>query len=230
MLRWPSFQLSKFGRVALFYIIKNIGWRVVGVARTITMLGQSFEIDLQAQHPDNCGGLRPIGDLCLVIAYILSPLLLLVGGWLALINVIDLTHLRIEPSRLQYVVSTLQALVIPLAFLSLVGFILPLASIHRAMARAKLQLQDELDLIAQQIHQMSIDLRTKVDRLSAEEGESLEKKIDFLRRVYERNSRVPTWPISFSHVWRLAITQIAPIIGLGTSGLGLARSIFMLFE
>jgi len=97
------------------------------------------------------------------------------------------------------------------------------------MVRAKFRLQEELDSISQQIHQMNTDLLTRAEELSVEEGEALEKKVDFLQRVYERNSQIPTWPIDFGHIWRLATTQIAPIIGLGSSGMEILRELVQNF-
>jgi len=199
------------------YIGGLVGWRVVVIARRISALGNEFDINLQIGHPDRCGGLRPLGDLCLVMAYILSPLLLVVGLGLMFANTLDLAQMGASPASIQRLVSTLQGLLIPLVFMSLISFIHPLTSIHRAMDRAKFRLQEELDSISQQIHQMNTDLLTRAEELSVEEGEALEKKVDFLQRVYERNSQIPTWPIDFGHIWRLATTQIAPIIGLGLS-------------
>jgi len=207
---------------AFAFIVGLFVWRIAVIAWRIRQLGIEFDFNLQVEHPDGCGGLRGIGDLCLMLAYILSPFLLLGGGWLTLTNLTGRTYWNISAS-------TAQAFLISTTALSLICFFQPLTAIHAAMNRSKLKLQEDLDLISQQIHQLGVELMANAERLSAEEGAKLEKKIDFLRRVYDRNSRIPTWPIRYDHLWRLATTQIAPVIGLGTSGIGLVKGFKDLF-
>jgi hypothetical protein len=200
-----------------------IAWRVVIIAHRISELGDRFDVDLRIGHPDRCGGLRPIGDVCLLLAYTLSPLLLLLGTWLTLVSFLKPEDLSLAPDSLRYLVPTLEATVIPLTVFSLLGFMRPLLHVHASMLRARWRLRGELELIAQRIHEIGTELLTKADGLSPEEGTELEDKADFLGRVYERNSGIPTWPISFSHVWRLGSIQIAPIVGLASSGLGIVE-------
>ncbi|HOT92658.1 MAG TPA: hypothetical protein PLN71_13925 [Anaerolineae bacterium] len=205
------------------YIGGLVGWRVIAIAKGISTIGNGFDINLQLGHPDKCGGLRPLGDLCLLMAYILSPLLLVIGLGLTFVSTLDPVQVGIPPANIQRLASTLQGLLIPLVLLSLISFIRPLVSIHRAMVRAKLRLEGELDSISQQMHQLNAYLLTRATELPIEEVEHLEKKVDFLQRAYTRNSQIPTWPFDLSHIWRLATTQIAPVIGLGTSSVEILR-------
>lgn len=219
----PSIGLLVFLLYYAFaFIVGLFVWRIAVIAWRIRQLGIEFDFNLQVEHPDGCGGLRGIGDLCLMLAYILSPFLLLGGGWLTLTNLTGQTYWNISAS-------TAQAFLISMIVLSLICFFQPLTAIHAAMNRSKLELQKDLDLISQQIHQLGVELMANAERLSAEEGAKMEKKIDFLRRVYDRNSKIPAWPIRYDHLWRLATTQIAPVIGLGTSGIGLVKGFKDLF-
>jgi len=202
-----------------------MGWRVVAIARQIREMGTLFDLNLQLDHPDHCGGLRPIGDLCLVIALVLSPLILLVGGWLALISVIDPIYIMIGPIDYRAIVTTLQILVIPLALLSLIGFFEPLGGIHTAMQRAQLKLQGELDSISQEINQLSTKLLRQANELAMVDGESTEKRIGFLQRVYERSSKIPIWPVRVNHILGLSFAQIPAVVGLGASMLELFRNV-----
>jgi len=63
-----------------------IGWRVIVMANSVSQIGRDFDFELQVNHPDGCGGLRPIGDLCLKLAYIISPFPILLSLWLVFIN------------------------------------------------------------------------------------------------------------------------------------------------
>jgi len=200
-----------------------LGWRILVIADTISKLGKMFDFDLQINHPDGCGGLGPIGDLCLRIAYVVSPLPILIGLWLVFINFFDIRYLRMAPEYLDPLASTLVFLAIPVAAICVFSFFLPLGAVHTAMLREKSKLQVELDSISQEIHQLSSDLLSKANNLEPQQGVSLEEKIEFLKRVYTRNSQIPVWPYRSSHIWGLVSTQVIPAVGVISSVVGLIK-------
>ncbi len=200
-----------------------IGWRIIVIADTISRLGRTFDFDLQINHPDECGGLRPIGDLCLKLAYVISPLPLLLGSWLVFINFFDIRFLHMATENIEPLSSTIVFLTIPVAALCLFSFFVPLGSIHTAMLRAQSRLQVELDSISQEIHQLSTSLLTEANSLVPQRGTSLEEKIEFLKRVYARNSQIPTWPYKNAHLWGLLSTQVVPSLGVISSVIGFIR-------
>ena len=200
-----------------------IGWHILVIADTVSKLGTTFGFDLQINHPDGCGGSGPIGDLCLRLAYVISPLPIIIGLWLIFINFFDIRYLRMAPEYLDPLASTLVFLAIPVAAISMFSFFLPLGAVHTAMLREKTKLQIELDGISQEIHQLSSDLLSKANSLEPQQGVSLEEKIDFLKRVYTRNSQIPTWPYRSSHIWGLVSTQIVPAVGVISSIIGLIK-------
>src|SRR6266496_2870749 len=138
-----------------------IGWRILVIADTVSQLGKTFDFDLQINHPDGCGGLKPIGDLCLKLAYVISPVPILLGLWLIFINFFDIRFLHMTPTNLGPLSSTVVFLAIPTAALCLFIFFVPLGSVHEAMLQAKSRLQIELDDISKQIHQLSSSLLKK---------------------------------------------------------------------
>lgn len=199
------------------------GWQILVIADTVSRLGKAFEFDLQINHPDGCGGLGPIGDLCLRIAYIISPLPILLGLWLVFINFFDIRYLRMLPDNLDPLASTLVFLAIPTTAICIFSFFLPLGAVHAAMLREKTRLHMELDSISQEIHQLGLELLAKANDLEPQQGVSLEEKIDFLKRVYARNSQIPTWPYKGTHLWGLVSTQVVPAVGVISSIVGLVR-------
>jgi hypothetical protein len=220
-LLWYSILLLvRLSFIAAGFVAGIIGWRIMVIADTISKLGKTFDFDIQINHPDGCGGLRPIGDLCLKLAYVISPLPILLGLWLVFINFFDLRYLRMVPENLVPLGSTLVLLAIPTAALCLFSFFMPLGTVHTAMLRAKSKLQIELDDISQEIHQLSTDLLTKANSLAPQQGIPLEEKIEFLKRVYARNSQIPTWPYRSTHIWGLISTQIVPSLGVISSIVG----------
>lgn len=205
------------------FIVGLLTWRIAAIAWLIRQLGIEFDFNLQIKHPDGCGGLRGIGDLCLTLAHVLSPFLLLIGGWLIVINLTGQTYWNISAS-------TAQTLLTPMVILSLVCFFQPLTTIHTSMNRSKLGLQKNLDLISQQIHQLSEELLANARELSPEDGAKMEKKIDFLRHIYDQNNTIPTWPVRYDHLWRLATTQVTAVIGLVTSGVEFFKNLQDTFQ
>ena len=197
-----------------------IGWRILVVADAVAKLGKIFDFDLQINHPDGCGGLRPIGDLCLKLAYAISPLPILLGVWLVFLSFLDLRYLRMDPANIEPLVSTIVFLTIPVAVLCVFSFFFPLGSIHTCMLKAKSRLQIELDEISQEIHQLSTKLLVSANGLAPQEGTSVEEKIEFLKRVYARNSQIPTWPYRSTHIWGLISTQVVPSLGIISSIIG----------
>jgi hypothetical protein len=207
------------------FVVGVVGWRILVIANTVSSLGKLFNFDLQINHPDGCGGLRPIGDLCLKLAYVISPLPILLGSWLIFINFFDIRFLRMTPENIDPLSSTIIFLAIPTAILCLLVFFAPLGSIHTAMLRAKSELQIELDNISREIHQLSSSLLKKANDLAPQQGTPLEEKIEFLKRVYARNSQIPTWPYRSTHVWGLISTQIIPSLGVISSIIGFIRGL-----
>jgi len=205
------------------FVAGTIAWRILVIADTVSKLGKLFDFDLQINHPDACGGLRPIGDLCLKLAYVISPFPILLGLWLVFINLLDIRFLRMAPENLGPLSSTIIFLTIPTAILCIFIFFLPLGSVHATMLRAKSRLQIELDSISQEIHQLSTSLLTRANDLAPQRGTSLEEKIEFLKRVYARNSQIPTWPYKSTHLWGLISTQVVPSLGVISSLVGIVR-------
>jgi len=217
---YGAIVLIRLAFLAAGFVGGIIGWRILVVADAVAKLGKLFDFDLQINHPDGCGGLRPIGDLCLKLAYAISPLPILLGAWLVFLSFLDLRYLHMDPGNIQPLVSTIVFLTIPVAVLCLFIFFFPLGSIHTCMVMAGSRLQIELDEISQEIHQLSTKLLASANQLAPQEGTSLEEQIEFLKRVYARNSQIPTWPYRSTHIWGLISTQVVPSLGVISSIIG----------
>jgi hypothetical protein len=200
-------------------------WRVLVVIARLRALARGFEFAIQIDHPDRCGGLRPLGNLCLGIAYILSPMLFLVGGWILFFFTAGQLNIPVENS--QRLISTLQTLLVLAAFLSFVGFLLPLESLHQAMQRAKNRLEFEMNDITSQIRETNNQLLSQTEILTTDASAKLEERLEFLKRVYDRNTKIPTWPIALDQIGKFASTNILPLLtaGLSTSAEGFINKV-----
>ncbi|MBI3362168.1 MAG: hypothetical protein HY023_13780, partial [Chloroflexi bacterium] len=52
------------------------------------------------------------------------------------------------------------------------------------------------------------------ERLDPAEGRAQEEKLEFLRRVYARNRRVPVWPFTAVTLLELLALQLVPLAGI----------------
>lgn len=205
---------AAFVAAPLGYLLGLLIWRVGVIAVNISKLGRNFEIRIQPNHPDQCGGLRPIGNLCLIIALLLlvPAIFLSVWGFAA-------TFFNASGEIYNQLWSGLfrQWLVL-LSALSLIAFLWPLYSIHLQMQKQRREAQTELDDLAQRINELFTELRTQAHTMTPEQGEEKLKSLEFMEKVYQQNSRIPVWPIDWPTMLKFSSAQAVPILSLlGTS-------------
>lgn len=220
--------LTLFIRAAFvfaWFICGIVAWQIFSVGKTISALGRNFRLDIKINHPDGCGGLSPIGDLCLKLVYCVAPFLILIGAWLIFVNTLDISYLHMQSANLNSLISTLQILLLPFIVLSFLIFFFPIISIRNSMLHAKSLLDIQLDTISQKIHSIEMELLTQADSLPTDRRIILEENINFLKRSYGRFQLIPTWPFRFSHLFRLTSSQIIPFIGVATSFIGFIKDL-----
>lgn len=80
------------------------------------------------------------------------------------------------------------------------------------------KIQGELDNLSSQIEALSYELRSKASVLSPQQDEEKLRTIEFMKKVYEENSRIPTWPFDWKTLLRFSTAQVVPLLSLfGTS-------------
>ncbi|MBI3537250.1 MAG: hypothetical protein HY070_06810 [Chloroflexi bacterium] len=88
----PEHSLQAYARLFLFrapfvflswYLIGAVVWRLFAVGQLIDQLPRRFTFNVQRTHPDQCGGLAPLGELSASNAIVLlAPGVYMVGGFL----------------------------------------------------------------------------------------------------------------------------------------------------
>jgi hypothetical protein len=210
----------------LGFLVGLLAWRVGIIAFYIGKIGERFPLKIQVNHPDRCGGLKPLGDLALNLAVIILIPSIFLSVW-GFINSISK-----DPSLQVYVVlwsGYFRQLLVVLSILSLFAFIQPLYKIHQSMETNARKIQSELDLLGQSIETASFELRTQAHTLSSQQVEEKLRSIEFMKKVYEENSRIPTWPFDWKTFAQFAGAQVIPLLSLqGTSGpiIDIVRNLF----
>ena len=199
----------------LGYILGLMFWRIGMIAVYVSRLGARFEIRIQINHPDKCGGLKPIGNLSLEIALLILVPAIYLSFWGFTNFFLNATSGAIYEQLWSGIFR--QWLVI-LSVLAFIVFLWPLYSTHKQMRKQSHTYYDELNDLALKIDALSTELRTQADTLSLEQGEDKLKTMEFLNRVYQENNHIPTWPIDWKIIIKFSSAQVVPLLSiLGTS-------------
>ena len=221
---WPL--IGSVSQIAIAYILGLFVWRMIVIAWKVRRLGHVFDFDIQVQHPDKSGGLKPLGDLCFSNALVISVPGVFLAGW-----AIAVQHLDI--SRYTLWASFYQQLLLVLVVLAFLAFFHPLFAVHRAMVRQQTRIRRQLDELSLQIDKLAQMLLDKADTLGAERGEELSKELALLQQVYQNNSAIPVWPFDKNIVLKFISSQAIPLLsltGIGPSVLNVLESMLKFVE
>ncbi len=208
-------------QLVLAFVLGLLLWRMGVIAVMVARLGSTFDFDLRLQHPDHSGGLRPLGDLCLTNALILSAPAIFLAGWLIVIPGFGADH-----NRYAAYVPYYESLLVVVFGLAVVAFALPLYAVHHGMLRQRARLQEPLYELGARIDELSRALRAEARTGTADRLDQLRKEQDTLTQVYLATSDIPTWPFDRAILRKFTIAQFIPLLSLT----GIAPSIVATLE
>jgi len=194
------FQLPFFYYFAVFYF----GRAVTTVAFLNDFSGQA-RVNLQVLHPDNAGGLGPIGEIGLRNQYVIAAGGVNLGFFLVIMN-----NLTRDPVLGNLFVAALMFYFVggPL------GFFGPLIPFRRSMKRQK---ERALGRIASRISQRYAMVMAAIEErgISRTDDQELSRLKDLSALV----SRMPVWPFDVVTMKRFLTAYIAPVVVLLSPGL-----------
>ena len=174
----------------------------------IHKLGKNFDVAVQRGHPDGCGGLASLGNLCLWNALVLSP-----GG---IFYSARFFFDNISSYEEFHYFSLLAILGV-----ASISFFVPIWNIHKIMVAKRNLIQKQLDKLGQSINSLSRDLLEKSNQLHPKESEKMTKKLEGLHKIYKANQTIPVWPFNTQTLAKFITSQILPLLSL----LGLSEPI-----
>jgi len=201
--------LDMFGEALLGLALGLVLWRMLIVALRMHELGNRFDLHLKLNHPDRCGGFRPLGDLCLWNALLVTVPAIYLAAWIVLAprTPYGTTYVGLHTTFLAV-----------LAVLAPITFIAPLWSVHGEMLRESARLRAEVDQVGQQIDRLSRELLERSEQMSADEAAATAHDLEIRQANYKRTEQIPTWPIDVSLALRFSTSQLIPLLSL--TGLG----------
>jgi len=211
--------------MAMAALIAPMAWRLVIIGLQIWRLPDQFDLKIQFEHPDQCGGLQPLGNLCLWNILIISLPLVFLGGWL-LIGKSDTSGFSFyatswwesilsQAKGYEKVYTELLWALVPFTIL---GFILPLWNTHQVMVEKKQEMLARLD---EHIENITNEWNAAVERigtLTTAEGNEKLARLESARQIYQRQKRLPVWPFNLNIFLKFASTQVVPLLSLTSLG------------
>ncbi len=223
--------------MTLAALIAPLAWRLIVIGLQIWRLPERFDIRVQFEHPDRCGGLEPLGNLCLWNILIVSLPLVYLGGWLLIARSNTSGFGFYATDGWQFILAQAEAyanlfadllwILIPF---TIVGFVLPLWNTHRVMVEKRKSLLVQLD---ERIENITNEWNSAMEQIGTfSVGEENEKlgRLDFAAQIYQRQKRVPVWPINWNIFLKFASTQIIPFFSLTGLGPGLIKILSFLLN
>jgi hypothetical protein len=211
-------------QIAVAYVIGLLVWRMVVITVFVHRLGQLFDLDVQVLHPDRCGGLRPLGDLCFMNALTVSVGGIYLAGWLLAIN----QQMAIADGYGQWEEFFRQLLLV-ISVLAWAAFLDPLLTIHSEMRKSAIRKHKDLDALSRRIDEKNAQLYKQAEGMSDKARKDGLAELEFLRDTYTRNSSIPVWPFDTALSLKFVVTQALPLLsltGVGTQTIDLVKELF----
>lgn len=179
-------------------------WISVVTGLRVHRFGRDFNIVVQSNHPDRAGGLKPLGDLIFSLAAILVVASLALSG---LTIYADYVAFRTTGLYSRILLGLVLAL-------SLIAFFLPLITIHNRMVDEKKRLKTIQARITRRAAELERAAQIDFANMDREERQEIFGEVDSLKELYQRSTRMPTWPFDRDILLRFATPQVISLLSL----------------
>lgn len=174
--------------VVYIYFFGIVFWKFLIISHALQKIPDQFTFKTQFGHPDNAGGLLPIGLICLKLIYIpvvptILSALLLVFGYTELIQLGEIQYIFIFWFLTISLIS------------SIIG-LLPIFKFHQVML---MQRDDEVFMLAQlsdhivKLKQEFVQVSSTLERGTAD---NYKNDIAAYESFYQSHQHINTWPVN----------------------------------
>jgi hypothetical protein len=184
------------------YFVAGNAWLFLVTARFIGVLTEKFKIKIRPNHPDKCGGLKPLGNLCFGIALPILIGIIFLGVYASGI-VVNKGLPIVAAANIG-----LFCFALPIAYFA---FFSPMWKIHLEMQEKKSKYEE--DYYAQ-LAQLELALKSTINEVNAETTKIAKEKIEAYRTFDPEKMNYPTWPFDKRILLKFLTPQIVPILSL----------------
>ena len=207
------YNLGWFIKMTMAFTIYAYGfgacvWVLYNTAKLIKELPLKFGFNYQPNHPDQCGGLKPLGDFCI---WMVSPILIgiICIGILVLRGVVGFNNLGLV-ARTTTIFSSvgLFMFLIPLA---LITFFNPLWNVHVFMLRKRRGYEHQYALMLEnclnEVHQ-------HIQNNDVPAAKVANEKYTLLQALHPNKIGYPVWPFDRAILLKFTMPQIISSISV----------------
>lgn len=202
-----AFLVILLPALSLGYFLGTSAWTLITTGLTIRDLTAKFELVLEPSHPDNCGGLKFLGDFCLLMAL---PILAGVAffGIYGIGSAFVPTLLHGQKTIQVIALAGLILFDVPLAA---VAFFLPLGHIHGCMVELKEAYEDEF---ADRVSKLLKRIQDDLDQGAVDDAKAAKDEMDVVQVLNPATIGYPTWPFNRRTLVLYLLPQLLPFLGL----------------
>lgn len=195
------------GALILGYFLGISSWIMIVSGVRLRVLTLKFMLNIELAHPDNCGGLRFLGNFCLGLA-----LPILVGvTFFALYGIggtIFPVLIHNQPTVQIGAGLGLIMFDVPLAILA---FFFPLWCVHREMVVSKEAFED---IFGDYVSQLEKKLWTTLTQKHLEEAKAIKEEIEIAHIISSDIKGYPSWPFDRRILFIYLLPQILPVLSV----------------
>ena len=199
-------------------IILDAGWMVLWTAIYLRQLTNHFDLQVIPSHPDKCGGLKPLGDICLQTAMMVIIGTLVAGYWGIAARWLSQTELS-NPVLKAIVRLPQQRITGTLLTIATVGgliggtwaFFYPLLGIHDDMKKQKTEFARKLGATATKLKR---ELETALEKQEVKAIDEAWTNLEKLQNAYAVLQNYPQWPVNRSIFLRFVTPQLFSVLAL----------------
>jgi hypothetical protein len=188
VVKFPPLGSIEFFAIIIQYpigfIIGFMSWRMIVTGMEVWQLGRQFDLNPQLGHPDSCGGLEPLGSLCLWHALIVSIAGIHLGGWIVLGVVLGPSDPYGRVGAF-WTPTYSVLLLVPLAY-ALISFLAPVWGVHQVMVAKRAEVWHQLDQLGQRINLLQRELLQQAEELEPDQYERLSQNLEQMWRAHEQ--------------------------------------------
>jgi hypothetical protein len=190
------------------FFIGLLAWRMLVTGGFVFELGQQRRIRPQLEHPDRCGGLEPLGNLCLWNALVISAAGAFLGAWIVIGPFTPYASLATAYQPL-----FTRLLLIPLA-IAFGSFFLPLWMVHRAMLASRAERWRDLGSLGKRIDDLAAGMLKTDEGTPPAKMQENAARLKVMREIYDQNRQLPSWPFNPGTLTKFVTAQALPVVGL----------------
>jgi hypothetical protein len=196
-----------FAVILWAYCVGACSWAMYVTASYIKKLPLTFSINIKPSHPDNCGGLRPVGNFCF---FMVAPILIAIV-YLALFGILlrGLDIWSLDPAHRAVVAFENVALFIVAIPLAIFVFFNPLWSFHQVMEKGRQKYENEYSMLLKNCWD---EMRQNIENNDVAAAKISSDKLGVIQELHPDKIKYPVWPFDRSILLRFATPQILSVL------------------